>query len=295
LGHLFTLGIYTQCIHIYNSDFDKHVQAAIFWKKEMIENRNMRFAGQTCLVTGGSRGLGFAVAQDFIKEGARVVIVGRDSAQLRNASEQLGSQTLAIEADLSTRAGIDRVSDTLMSEIAKLDVVFLNAGAGGFRPLKEMDEATWDRVFDLNLKRSYFLLKKLHSQVSRGGAVVLCGSAAGRIANRSGLGAYGTSKAALEYLNRVLAAELVVDDIRVNIVIPGGMDTDFGERTIGMTREASDALRERIKSQVPLRREGQPEEVSSAVLFLASKEASYITGQSLVVDGGLTSFTYQGK
>lgn len=261
----------------------------------MVENRNMRFAGQTCLVTGGSRGLGFAVARDFVKEGGRVVIVGRDAAQLLKAREQLGSQTLAIEADVSTKSGIDRVSQELRIHVEKLDVVFLNAGAGGFRPLQQMDEATWDRVFDLNLKRAYFLLKELHAQIARGGAVVLCGSAAGRIANGSGLGAYGTSKAALEYLNRVLAAELVADGIRVNIVIPGGMDTDFGERTIGMTREASDSLRERIKSLVPLRREGQPEEVSGAVLFLASREASYITGQSLVVDGGLTSFTYQGK
>jgi NAD(P)-dependent dehydrogenase (short-subunit alcohol dehydrogenase family) len=260
----------------------------------MIKDRTMRFTGKTCLVTGGSRGLGFTVARDFISEGGRVIIVGRDAAQLSKAKEQLGSQTLALEADLSTQAGIDHVTASVGS-IEKLDVVFLNAGAGGFRRLGEMDEATWDRVFDLNLKRSYFLLKALHSKVSRGGAVVLCGSAAGRIANGSGLAAYGTSKAALEYLNRVLAAELVAEGIRVNIVIPGGMDTDFGERTVGMTREASDALRERIKSQVPLRREGQPEEVSSAVLFLASNEASYITGQSLVVDGGLTSFTYQGK
>jgi NAD(P)-dependent dehydrogenase (short-subunit alcohol dehydrogenase family) len=255
----------------------------------------MRFAGQTCLVTGGSRGLGFAVARDFVREGARVVIVGRDPAQLSKASEQLGPQALAVEADLSTQAGIDRVTDTLAGSIKKLDVVYLNAGAGGFRSLKEMDETTWDRVFDLNLKRSYFLLKALHPKISRGGAVVLCGSAAGRIANGGGLAAYGTSKAALEYLNRVLAAELVSEGIRVNIVIPGGMDTDFGERTVGMTREMSDALRERIKAQVPMRREGQPQEVSSAVLFLASKEASYITGQSLVVDGGLTSFAYQDK
>lgn len=261
----------------------------------MAENRNMRFAGQTCLVTGGSRGLGFAVAREFVKEGAQVVIVGRDPAQLTKAKAELGSKALTIEADVGKQEGIDRVTEALKKNVTKLDVVFLNAGAGGFRPMKQMDEATWDRVFDLNLKRSYFLLKAVHSVVLQGGAVVLCGSAAGRIANGSGLGAYGTSKAALEYLNRVLAAELVADGIRVNIVIPGGMDTDFGERTIGMTREASDALRERIKSQVPLRREAQPEEVANAVLFLASREASYITGQSLVVDGGLTSFTYQGK
>ncbi|MEJ8814742.1 SDR family oxidoreductase [Variovorax ureilyticus] len=255
----------------------------------------MRFAGKTCLVTGGSRGLGFAVAQDLVEEGARVVIVGRDAAQLLKASEQLGSQTISVEADLSTQAGIDRVADALRNSIEELDVVYLNAGAGGFRSIREMDEATWDRIFDLNLKSSYFLLKALHPLISCGGAVVLCGSAAGRIANGSGLAAYGTSKAALEYLNRVLAAELVADGIRVNIVIPGGMDTDFGERTIGMTREMSDALRERIKAQVPMRREGEPKEVSSAVLFLASEEASYITGQSLVVDGGLTSFTHHDK
>jgi NAD(P)-dependent dehydrogenase (short-subunit alcohol dehydrogenase family) len=154
-----------------------------------------------------------------------------------------------------------------------------------------MDEATWDRIFDLNLKHTFFLLQALRPRMASGGAIVLCGSAAGRAASGAGLSAYGTSKAAVEYLTRVLAAELVADGIRVNVVVPGGMDTEFGQRTEGWTLEMANALRERIKSLIPMRREAQPEEVANAVLFLASPEASYITGQSLVADGGLTSFT----
>jgi NAD(P)-dependent dehydrogenase (short-subunit alcohol dehydrogenase family) len=226
-------------------------------------DRNRRFAGKVCLVTGGSRGLGFAAAQGFADEGARVVIVGREAQQLAKASAQLGPEAVAIEADLGTREGVDRVIEQLDAAVDHVDVVYANAGAAGFRPLKDMDEATWDRIFDLNLKRTFFLLQALRPRIPSGGAIVL----------------------------RVLAAELVADGIRVNVVVPGGMDTEFGQRTEGWTLEMATALRERIKSLIPMRREAQPEEVANAVLFLASPEASYITGQSLVCDGGLTSFT----
>jgi NAD(P)-dependent dehydrogenase (short-subunit alcohol dehydrogenase family) len=254
-------------------------------------DRNRRFAGKVCLVTGGSRGLGFAAAQGFASEGARVIIVGREAEQLAKARTLLGPDAIAIEADLGTSDGVQRVMDKLDGAIDCVDVVYANAGAAGFRPLKAMDEATWDRIFDLNLKRTFFLLQALRPKIPSGGSIVLCGSAAGRAASGAGLSAYGTSKAAIEYLNRVLAAELVADGIRVNVVVPGGMDTEFGQRTQGWTLEMANALRARIKSLVPMRREAQPEEVANAVLFLASSEASYITGQSLVADGGLTSFT----
>jgi NAD(P)-dependent dehydrogenase (short-subunit alcohol dehydrogenase family) len=254
-------------------------------------DRNRRFAGKVCLVTGGSRGLGFAAARGFACEGARVVIVGRDAQQLAKASAQLGPEAVGIAADLGTREGVDRVIEQLDAAVDHVDVVYANAGAAGFRPLKDMDEATWDRIFDLNLKRTFFLLQALRPRIPSGGAIVLCGSAAARAASGAGLSAYGTSKAAIEYLTRVLAAELVADGIRVNVVVPGGMDTEFGQRTEGWTLEMATALRERIKSLIPMRREAQPEEVANAVLFLASPEASYITGQSLVADGGLTSFT----
>jgi NAD(P)-dependent dehydrogenase (short-subunit alcohol dehydrogenase family) len=254
-------------------------------------DRNRRFSGQVCLVTGGSRGLGFAAAQGFASEGARVIIVGREAAQLAKASAQLGPDTVAIEADLGTQEGLDRVIEQLDATVDRVNVVYANAGAAGFRSLKTMDEATWDRIFNLNLKRTFFLLQALRPRIPSGGSIVLCGSAAGRIANGGGLSAYGTSKAAVEHLTRVLAAELVADGIRVNVVVPGGMDTEFGQRTEGWTPEMATALRNRIKSLIPMRREAQPEEVANAVLFLASSEASYITGQSLVADGGLTSFT----
>lgn len=254
-------------------------------------DRNSRFSGKVCLVTGGSRGLGFAAAQGFASEGARVIIIGREAEQLAKASAQLGPDAIAIAADLGTQEGVDRVIEQLDATVDRVDVVYANAGAAGFLPLKAMDEATWDRIFNLNLKRTFFLLQGLRPKIPSGGSIVLCGSAAGRIANGGGLSAYGASKAAVEYLTRVLAAELVADGIRVNVVVPGGMDTEFGQRTEGWTVEMATALRERIKSRIPMRREAQPEEVANAVLFLASSEASYITGQSLVADGGLTTFT----
>jgi NAD(P)-dependent dehydrogenase (short-subunit alcohol dehydrogenase family) len=257
---------------------------------EIESSRNRRFAGKTCLVTGGSRGLGRAAARAFVREGARVAIVGRDPAQLATAAAEIGGDVLTISADLATMAGIAAVAAALSKWTDRLDVAYVNAGYSGMKPLMAMDEATWDRVFNTNLKSAFFLVQAVKPQLARGGAIVFCGSAASRKAN-VGLAAYATSKAALNHLTRVLAAELVADEVRVNIVIPGGMNTDIAFHTEGMDPKVGLALRERIRLETPMRREGEPEEVADAILFLASREASYITGASLVVDGGVTSFT----
>lgn len=253
-------------------------------------DRNRRFAGKTCLVTGGSSGLGLATAQAFAREGGRLAVVGRDAARLKTAAAAIGGDVLTISADLSTMAGIEATAAALSRFTDSLDVAFINAGHAGMKPLAQMDEATWDRVFNTNLKGGFFLAKALQPILARGASVIFCGSAAGRKAN-VGLSAYGVSKAALEHLTRVLAAELIGQDVRVNIVNPGGMNTDISLRTEGIDAGAGAAMRERIRRQTPMRREGEPEEVADAVLFLASNEASYITGASLAVDGGSTSFT----
>ncbi|MFD9135310.1 SDR family NAD(P)-dependent oxidoreductase [Streptomyces bottropensis] len=153
-----------------------------------------------------------------------------------------------------------------------------------------MDEATWDMVFNTNVKGSFFLMQGLRPLLAPGGAVVFCGSAAGRRAS-AGTAAYGTSKAALEHLTRILAAEVIGEGIRVNLVIPGGMNTDIAARTTGLPPGGADAFRERVRLSTPMLREGEPDELADAVLFLASHEAGYITGAALPVDGGATGFT----
>lgn len=255
-----------------------------------VEDRRHRFLGKTCLVTGGSRGLGLAAAQAFAREGARVVIIARDQDQLKLASDLIGEGTIAVAADLSSVAGIKAAVTEIAAQVDHLDAAFLNAGQAGIKRLDDMDEATWDTVFDTNVKGSFFLMQGLRPLLAPGGAVVFCGSAAGRRAS-AGTAAYGTSKAALEHLTRILAAEVIGDGIRVNIVIPGGMNTDIATRTTGLPPGGADAFRERVRLSTPMLREGEPDELADAVLFLASSEAGYITGAALPVDGGATGFT----
>lgn len=164
-----------------------------------------------------------------------------------------------------------------------------NAGSAGIKRLDSMDEDTWDRVFDTNVKGAFFLVQAIRPMLAPGASIVLCGSAAGRKAH-AGLAAYGVSKAALEHLTRILAAELIEDGIRVNIVVPGGMNTEFAAHTEGLRPEDGAALREGIRLGTPMLREGEPE-LADAVLFLASSASSYITGAALTVDGGSTGFT----
>ncbi|MFK0159951.1 SDR family NAD(P)-dependent oxidoreductase [Streptomyces sp. NPDC090493] len=252
---------------------------------------NQRFLSKICLVTGGSRGLGLAAAQAFAREGARVVIVARDKEQLAAAATQINGDVIPIQGDLATVDGIKGVVTELSTQVDHLDVAYLNAGRAAIKSLDDMDEPTWDRVFDTNVKGPFFLVQALKPLLAPGSAIVLCGSAAGS-KPRAGLAAYGTSKAALEYLTRILAAELVEDGIRVNIVVPGGMNTDIARHTDGLDPEKSHAFRERVRLGTPMLREGEPNELAQAVLFLASSESSYITGAGLAVDGGSTGFTH---
>ncbi|MEU6379018.1 SDR family oxidoreductase [Streptomyces sp. NPDC046909] len=254
-----------------------------------VEDRRQRFLGKTCLVTGGSRGLGLAAARAFAREGARVVIIARDPDQLKTASELIGDGTVAVSADLSSVAGIKAALTEVAAHVDRVDAAYINAGQAGIKRLDDLDEATWDTVFNTNVKGPFFFMQGLKPLLIPGGAVVFCGSAAGRRAS-AGTAAYGTSKAALEHLTRVLAAEVVEEGIRVNIVIPAGMNTDIAARTTGLPPGGADAFRERLRLSTPLLREGEPEELAEAVLFLASSEASYITGTALLVDGGLTGF-----
>jgi NAD(P)-dependent dehydrogenase (short-subunit alcohol dehydrogenase family) len=253
-------------------------------------DRNKRFASKVCLVTGGSRGLGLAAAEAFAREGARVVIVARDERELSAACARVGGDVLAIQADLATLAGVRHVAAELSAHAGHLDVAYINAGAAGFKRLDSMDEDTWDRVFDTNVKGAFFLVQAIRPMLAPGASIVFCGSAAGRKA-RAGLAAYGVSKAALEHLARILAAELIEDGIRVNTVVPGGMNTEFAQHTEGLSPEAGHALREAVRLSTPMLREGEPAELADAVLFLASSESSYISGATLPVDGGATGFT----
>jgi NAD(P)-dependent dehydrogenase (short-subunit alcohol dehydrogenase family) len=248
-----------------------------------------RFAGKVALVTGGNSGIGLAVARGLAGEGARVLVSGRNEATLAAAVEALGPSARAVVADTSRLADIDR-----MIEAARelggghLDVVFANAGVATFGPLASTTEAQWDALMDVNVKGVYFTVQKAAAWMRPGGAIVLNASVAASKGNPAG-SLYGASKAAVRSFGRTIAAELVGRGIRVNVVSPGPIETPIFAAA-GMSEQAIAELKVAWAERNPMKRFGTPEEVAAAVLFLASDDASFVTGVELLVDGGVASF-----
>ncbi|MFZ0760360.1 MAG: SDR family oxidoreductase [Candidatus Sulfotelmatobacter sp.] len=243
-----------------------------------------RFEGKTVVVTGGNSGIGLATARLFREEGARVAISGRDQKTLNEAAKAIGGETLAVKADVSKLADIDNLFAQVAAKFGKIDALFANAGIAKFAPLGESGEQMFDETFDTNVKGLYFTVQKALPHLNDNAGIVLNSSVVNSKGN-PGTSVYSASKAAVRSLARTLAAELVGRGIRVNVVSPGPIETPILARS-GMPQSAQDQFADQIKSRVPMKRFGTPEEVGHAVLFLASNEASYITGVDLKVDGG---------
>ena len=248
----------------------------------------LRFAGKVALVTGGNSGIGLAVAKALVDEGARVVVVGRNAGTLAEAAALLGEAAVTIAADTSRLDELDRVfAKTKEFGGGRLDVVFANAGVGTFGPLAATTEPMYDTTMDINVKGVYFTVQKAAAMMGEGGAIVLNASVAAGKGNPLG-SVYGASKAAVRSFGRTMAAELVERGIRVNVVSPGPIETPIFGRAMNEQQVAE--LKVAWAARNPMKRFGTTDEVTAAVLFLASGEASYITGVDLLVDGGLGSF-----
>ena len=249
-----------------------------------------RFAGKVALVTGGNSGMGLRVAEKLVAEGARVVLSGRNAATVERAAGRLGEAALGVVADVGRLAEIDALIESVRTfGGGRLDVVFANAGMASFGPLASTTETQWDELMGVNLKGVYFTVQKAVPLMGAGGAIVLNASVAAAKGNPAGA-LYGASKAGVRSLGRTFAAELVARGIRVNVVSPGAIETPLFGRTGGMTFDAAQAMAATWAERNPMKRFGTPDEVAAAVLFLASDEASFITGVDLLVDGGLGSF-----
>ncbi len=243
-----------------------------------------RFEGKTVVVTGGNSGIGLATAKLFLDEGAKVAISGRDQKTLDEAVKTIGNGTLAVKADVSKLADIDRLYSQVTGKFGKIDAIFANAGIAKFAPASESTEQLFDETFDINVKGLYFTLQKALPHLNNNAGIVLNSS----VVNAKGsptTSVYAASKAAVRSLARTFAGELVDRGIRVNVVSPGPIETPIFGRT-GLPQAAVDEFANYIKTANPMKRFGTPEEVGHAVLFLASSEASYITGVDLGVDGG---------
>jgi NAD(P)-dependent dehydrogenase (short-subunit alcohol dehydrogenase family) len=243
-----------------------------------------RFEGKTVVITGGNSGIGLATAKMFHDEGAKVAISGRDQKTLDEAVKTIGNGTLAVKADVSKLADIDRLYSQVTGKFGKIDAIFANAGIAKFAPASESSEQLFDETFDINVKGLYFTVQKALPLLNNNAGIVLNSS----LVNAKGsptTSVYSASKAAVRSLARTFAAELVDRGIRVNVVSPGPIETPIFGRT-GLPQAAVDEFANYIKTANPMKRFGTPEEVGHAVLFLASSEASYITGVDLGVDGG---------
>lgn len=244
-----------------------------------------RLKGKVAVVTGGNSGIGLATAKRLQDEGARVAISGRSRKTLDEAVKTIGNGVVAVQADVANLSDVDKLYAEVAEKLGKIDVLFVNAGISKFAPLAQTSESTYDEQFDINIKGAYFTLQKALPLLNDGASVIFNTSAADS-KGTAGISAYSATKAALRSLARTAATELADRGIRVNAVAPGPIVTPIFDR-IGLPREAFDEFAKNIVSQVPLKRFGQPEEVASAVAFLASQDASYITGVEINVDGGL--------
>lgn len=238
------------------------------------------------LITGGSTGIGLATAKLLGEAGARVAISARSFGDLEKALPQIPNQPVAIPADISKFEQLDDLFAKVKKEFGKLDILFVNAGIAEFLPFTEVKEDHFDRLMDVNLKGAYFTVQKALPLLSRGASIVLTGSIAGSMVMPES-SVYSMSKAGLRSLTKNLASELLADEIRVNMVSPGPIDTPILEKQEGMTPEEYEQFKESLKAMIPMKRIGRSDEVAKVVKFLAGEDASFITGDEIFVDGGM--------
>ena len=241
--------------------------------------------GKVAIVTGGSRGIGRAIALGFAEAGADVAVVSRTAADLEKVAgqiEALGRRALAVQADIAIAAEVGTMVQRTVDEFGTIDILVNNAAMNIMRPLVELREDGWDKVMNVCLK-GYYLCSQAAARVmmdKRSGNIVNIAST-GAVKAAAGLGAYGIAKAGVVMLTQLLAVELASHGIRVNCIGPSLVRTAFSQPMWANP----DALKA-IEATIPLGRIAEPEDIMSVALFLASDASSYITGQTIYADGG---------
>lgn len=241
----------------------------------------MRFDNNCVAILGGNAGIGLAAARMFAAEGAKLAITGRNAESLRLVAEELDA--LCIRSDIGDLAQTEAALAEIEEALGGIDVLFVNAGVGGFAMVPDVTPEFWDQIHTVNLRGAFFAIQKALPLMRDGGSIVITGSI-GSTAAVPGNVAYAAAKAGLRAMARIVGKELLPRRIRVNMVSPGPTDTEIFKRDA--SAEDIQAMRNMLSSVVPMGRMGTSEEVARAVLFLASAEASFINGVDLCVDGG---------
>jgi NAD(P)-dependent dehydrogenase (short-subunit alcohol dehydrogenase family) len=234
--------------------------------------------GKVAVITGGTSGIGLATARLFVAEGAYVFITGRRQKELEEAVRAIGPNATGIQGDIAQLADLDRLYESIRATGRRIDIVFANAGLGGFAALGEITEAHFDTLFSTNVKGTLFTVQKALPLLNDGGSIILTCSAASA-KGTPGLSVYGATRAAIRNFVRGWSVELKDRGIRSNVLSPGPIDT----AAIGQAPEEAVA---RLLSTIPMGRIGKPDEVAKGALFLASDDSSFVTGIELFIDGG---------
>ncbi len=245
-----------------------------------------RLRGKRALITGGSSGIGLETARQFLREGARVAITGRDPVTLEAARKELDGDVLAITSDAGDATAQKKVADAVRQTFGGLDVLFINAGLADLRPMEQFDEAGFDRSLSTILKGPYFLIQALLPVFASTAAIVLNGSVNAHI-GMPNTSVYAAAKAGLISLARTLSGELISRGIRLNVVSAGPIATPLYSK-LGLSNEQLKSASAALQQQVPAKRFGTAAEFASAVVYFASDESAYAVGSELIIDGGMS-------
>jgi NAD(P)-dependent dehydrogenase (short-subunit alcohol dehydrogenase family) len=238
-------------------------------------------------VTGGTTGIGLATAQEFHKRGYGVLVTGNNPVTLANARDVLPSEVVVLQADSSEIGSANAIADELSTRFGRVDAVVLNAGIGKMLPIEAVDEATYDEHFAVNVKGQFFTLQKALPMIEPGGSIIFTTSVGGHV-GAPNWSVYTATKGALMAMVRALTAELAPRQIRVNSVSPGPVDNAAFAK-LGLASAELDQFKEMLPQRIPMGRFGVEDEIAQAIAFLASPDASFITGVDIRVDGGLAA------
>ena len=242
-----------------------------------------RLKDKIAVITGGSTGIGLATATRLAQEGSWVYLMGRRQEELDRAVRAVGPRARGLQGDVSRLDDLDRLFHQVAQEKGQIDILFANAGVAETALLEDVTEEHFDKIFDINVKGLLFTVQKALPLFRSGGSIILNASIA-NTKGSAGFGVYGASKAAVRLFARCWTTEFKDRGIRVNTISPGPIDTPIFEGLV--PAEQQKQVKEFLISRVPLGRMGKPEEIASAVAFLASADSSFITGIELFVDGG---------